>query len=199
MDFSKVSYEDEGFDVPVKVKPKNDEQVTNFSDRARDLLSQERFWATLAHAIGPVMIALLFWGDGPQWLGLLLVSAGIYFYYSDKSPYVKHHARQALALQLMGTIGWFVVMFGLVVIGIPVWIVLMVVSALLIVVLVGIILLPIAILSWPLLMLATFVMPLGTAILGAIGAWETWHGRDYNYPRLAAWLDKKFGVCYKLV
>ncbi len=197
---SKVKYEaDETVDIPIKVKRKNENAVQKSHDGQIALFKNERFWATLAHAMGPIMIAFMFFGDGPQWLGLLAISGGVYMYYSDKSPFVKYHARQAFFMQLFGTIGWFAVFMGLIFVGIPVWIVLMVVSAILIIVLVGLILLPIAIASWPLLLMASFAMPLSTAILGAIGAWETWHGRDFKYPRLADWLDKKFGVCYRLV
>lgn len=196
---SKVTYE-EGVEIPVKVKPKNKEKHMIVPTEKHSIFKEERFWATLAHAMGPIMIGLFFFGEGAGgWFGLLLVSGGIYLYFSEKSPYIKHHARQAFAIQLFGTIGWFAAFMGLIFVGLPLWFLFIIISAVLIVVFVGLILLPLAIMSWPLLLMASFVMPLSTAILGAMGAWETWHGREFNYPRLSEWLDRKFGVAYKLV
>jgi uncharacterized protein len=178
-------------EVPVRVieKPKKSSPERNLVNSVQDLVSQERFWAATAHAISPIMIAMLFFGDSIAWLGLIFITAGIYFYYADKSPRIKMHARQALVAQLIGTVGWFAILMS----GIAVWVVLLIISAVLILLLVGILLFPMVFLAGLLLMLASFVMPLGTALFGVIGAWEAWNERDYRYPRLADWLDRRFG------
>jgi uncharacterized Tic20 family protein len=192
-EYSKVKYEQESAEIPVTVreKPKNGTQASeSFRDSMGKLMAEDRFWAALAHAIGPVMIALMVLGDGGEWLGLILITAGIYVYFANKSPMIKFHARQALAAQLLGTFGWFAVLIS----GTLLWVVLLLISLVLILVLIGLILAPLVAITLPIFILASFVMPLSVVVFGAIGAWETWHGRHYRYPYLADCLDEKLGT-----
>lgn len=196
---SQVKYEEpEGVEIEVTVleKPKNDtRKPKTLSQSATDLLSQERFWASLAHAFSPLMIVLMFVGNGFMWLGAIVLTAAIYLYWSDKSESVKMHARQALAAQLIGSLGWISILIG----GTLAWVILLIISVLLILVLVGLLLLPLVALSYPLFILATFALPAGAALFGIVGAWETWQGRDFRYPRLADWLDKRFGATQQVI
>jgi len=186
---SKVKYTETDFaDIPVKVVEKKKNQGENWRERLQTYTEQERFWAAAAHAMGPLMIFSIFVFDGMFWMFLLAVTGGIYLYHRDKSPLVKHHARQALAAQALGTFGWFI----LVVVGALAWAVLLVVSILLILLLVGLILTPLVAVLGPLAFLASFLLPLGVALFGTIGAWEAWHERDFRYPYLADWLERRF-------
>lgn len=189
---SKIEYASDGQDVPVRVKPvekrKNDERQSD------NFFGQDRFWAALAHAMGPMMVAAWVIGDGLSWMGPIFVTLGIMLYFSDKSPFVKFHARQAFALQLFGSFGTIMLAIALVVIGLPVWIILLVVSALLMLVLVGFILLPIVFLAYPAAWMATFLLPLSVLVFGSIGAMKVWNGNSsYRYPWLADWLDRRVG------
>src|SRR5687768_16927968 len=93
---SKVEFQDQsnGNEVPVRVKPpveKRKHEATGDS-----IFNQDRFWAALAHAMGPAMVAAWVIGDGLSWLGPIFITAAIYLYFADKSPMVKFHARQAV-------------------------------------------------------------------------------------------------------
>jgi uncharacterized Tic20 family protein len=192
-EYSKVKFEDEVTDIPVttREKPKNGASAgESLRDSMGKLMAEDRFWASLAHAMGPLMIVLLILGDGGKWLGLILITAGIYVYFANKSPMIKFHARQALAAQLLGTFGWFAVLIS----GTLLWGLLLLISLVLILVLIGLILAPLVAITLPIFILASFVMPLSVVVFGAIGAWETWHGRHYRYPYLADWLDEKLGT-----
>jgi uncharacterized Tic20 family protein len=196
MNASKVTYiEDEpGQDIPVTVKPKRQPEPP-LSQKVNNLMKQERFWATVVHAITPLMIGLFFIADGPEWIGLMCVTGAIWIYNHNRSAFVSHHARQALAVQLIGSFGWLAIIIG----GAVAWVLLLVLSALAMLVLVGFLLFPIVLVSYPLLVLASFAMPITAALLGAVAAWETWHGRHFAYPRLSDWLDKQFGTLYTIV
>ncbi|MFP4323402.1 MAG: hypothetical protein ACLFTK_13190 [Anaerolineales bacterium] len=180
---SNVSYEDE---VPVRVVNKQHNTPQN---RAEDV-ERERLYAALAHAIGPITIALMLIFDGGlYWLGMLFFTVLIYSSYREKSALVRFHARQALAAQLLGTVGWLIA----VTLGAAAWVILLMISLVLILLLVGLILTPVVAIVGPLAFLASFALPLGVAVFGAIGAWETWNGKDFRYPILADWLDNRLG------
>lgn len=156
------------------------------------LLNNETLFAFIAHAIGPVMMAVDLSNDGPQSFPFIILTGLIYLYFRNRSDYVKHHARQALALQILGTFGWF----ALVATGTAIWLVLLIVSLIAVLVLVGLLLIPMVVLSYPLFILLSLTLPASVAILGSIGAWKTANGQDFNYPILAKLLDRYFGVCY---
>lgn len=187
---SKIKYEgDTTQDIPVNVhrpKRKNEEAPRHsLRDSANDLLKEERFWATLAHALGPIMMGMWLFTDGP-WVLAMVFTAGIWLYHRNSAPMVAYHARQALALQVMGTFGWLF----LVATGAVMWSILLVVSLVLILVLIGLILAPVVFVGGIMAFFASLLLPLSVIVLGTIGAWETWNGRDYRYPYLADWLDR---------
>ena len=184
---SKVNYEE----TPVRVRIIKEKKKNGGHEPSswRELVREERFWAAAAQALGPIMIAILVFGDGIGWLGAILITAGIYVYWNGRSAFVKHHARQALIMQLAGTFGWILMILT----GTAVWVVLLLVSILLILVLVGILLTPLVALMYPVFIIASFALPLSTAFLGGRGALEAWRGNRYDYPYLADWLNERFG------
>lgn len=185
----KISYEDSEA-IPVKVveKPKRGEGSLSGKTLGQ-LMEEERFWATLAHALGPIMMAFIIFTDSPAWLLALMLTAGIYFYHAGKSDYVRDHARQALTLQLLGTFGWL----ALVLSGIAVWLVALMISVALMLIVIGFILTPLVAVAGPILFLASFALPLSVILFGTIGAWETWNGREFRYPYVADRLDRWTG------
>ncbi len=187
---SKISYLDESDEIPVKVVGKNKQHRPAPEDKAPQTLSQlleeDRFWATLAHALGPIMMGLVIFTDSMAWLLALMLTAGIYFYHAGKSEFVRYHARQALVLQMMGTFGWLILLLS----GVAIWVVALLISTALMLVLIGFILTPIVLVAGPILFLMSFLLPLSVILFGTIGAWETWHGREFHYPYLADRLGK---------
>ncbi|NJL94855.1 MAG: hypothetical protein HC915_14630 [Anaerolineae bacterium] len=129
---------------------------------------------------------------GMEWLWVMpiLFTGGIYLYYSNKSALVKFHARQALALQVLGTFGWLLLLAS----GTAVWIVLLIASLILIVVVIGLLLAPLVALAYPVFILASFALPLSVLVLGLLGAVKVWNGEEnFRYPSLADLLDRYLG------
>jgi uncharacterized membrane protein len=173
-------------EIPVRVAEKTPRQNR---EEFSQLMQEPRFWATTAHAMGPLMFLLWMLGDGPAWLFPLAITAGIYFYHQQKSALVRHHARQALTLQLLGSFGWMALLLS----GFAIWIIALMMSLVLVLVLVGLLLTPIVLVAGPMFFLLTLLLPLSAFVLGLVGAWETWQGRDFRYPYLADWLDNYLG------
>ncbi|NJL95419.1 MAG: hypothetical protein HC915_17695 [Anaerolineae bacterium] len=92
-----------------------------------------------------LMVLLFFVGDGLAWLGPILITTGIYIYTANKSALVKQHARQALAAQLIASLGWLL----LLVLGFSAWGVALIFALVLVLVLVGLVLTPMVILALP--------------------------------------------------
>lgn len=189
---SSVQYEDSEVFVPVKVK-RSEEKRKNGELPA--VMQEDRFWAMLANAMGPFMVCLLLVGSDLFFLTPMLVTAGIYLYFNDRSAWVTQQARQALALQLIGTFGWM----ALLVSGTLIWGILLVISVLLILVLVGLILAPLMLVAYPLFLLVSLTLPVSVALIGTLGAIKSWNGENYEYPYLGKWLDKKFGAIAETV
>jgi uncharacterized Tic20 family protein len=95
------------------------------------------------------------------------------------------HAAQAVALQVVGSVGYFLFILAGVLSVSAVWIV----SALLVVILVGILLL---ILVAPLVTAAVALVivaaPFVLAVLSIVGGIEAYNGREYRYPYLGNWV-----------
>lgn len=147
----------------------------------------EKLWASVAH--------------GSVWVTLIggLISAGtivplsifiplvIYFMFRQKSDYVAFHALQAFVLQLIGTIGAFL----LLAIGGVVWGIGMVIALLAVVILVGFILVPFWGVIGVVLLSAIIILPIAMIFFGTYAAIETNNGRDYRYPFIARWVDRQ--------
>jgi uncharacterized protein len=145
---------------------------------------EERMWAAIAHgsAVLTLLIGLL--TGGLATLFTLFIPLGIYFAFRQRSQYVAYAALQAFALQVLGTVGWLVIVVAGALIG-------AILIAILVITVIGI---PVAILVaivLALFILASLLLPLGMAVYGAIAAWQTYQGKQYRYPWIANWIDRQ--------
>jgi uncharacterized protein len=150
-----------------------------------NLTDNEKTWASLAHASVLITAAVGLSSAGVGSLLTLFIPLMIYFYFRGKSEYVTRHALQAFAAQVVGVVGFAV----LISVAMTAWIVLLIISALLVLVLVGIILLPIVALGGLLVVASTVLLPLAMVVYGMIAAVEAYHGTNYSYPWIGDWVD----------
>jgi len=146
---------------------------------------QERNWAALAHFSAIVTLLFSIGSGGLGAIPFVFIPLGIYLAFKEKSKFVAFHAAQAVALQVVGSVGYFLFILAGVLSVSVVWIV----SALLVVILVGILLL---ILVAPLVTAAVALVivaaPFVLAVLSIVGGIEAYHGREYRYPYLGNWV-----------
>lgn len=150
-----------------------------------NITEDEKLWAAVAHASGILTIGMLILTAGVGSLVTLLIPFGIYLVYRRKSEFVANHALQALAAQVLGTIGFVVIASAISL----VFLILTVISAILIVALVGIVLLPMVIVAWVIALAATLLIPLAALIYGMIGAVDAFEGHYFKYPWIGDWVD----------
>lgn len=147
----------------------------------------ERKWASLAHGSTLLTALAALFSGGLLVLVTMFVPLLIYFSFRKRSEYVAFHALQAFTVQLLGTVGWMV----LVLVGTLVSVALMIVAAILIIVLIGIVLLPLVIVTYILFLLASLALPLGMVIYSVIAMTETWGGHDYRIPYVGRWVENQ--------
>ncbi len=147
----------------------------------------EKLWAAVAHAS---VWVTLFGGilSGGAVIPLsVFIPLVIYLLFRQKSDYVAFHALQAFVLQLIGTVGAFLLLL----VGGLVWGIGMVIALLAVVILVGFILVPFWGIVGVALLGAIVVMPIAMMFFGTYAAIETYNGRDYRYPFVARWVDRQ--------
>jgi len=178
-------YYGETTEAPTPLKGKRKEMPRSYSTlRVSD---DEKLWASVAHgSVWVTLIAGLISGGAIIPLSVFIPLV-IYFLFRQKSDYVAFHALQAFVLQLIGTIGAFL----LISVGGLVWGIGMVIALLAVVILVGFILVPFWGLVGIVLLAATVVLPIAMIFFGTYGAVETHNGRDYRYPFIARWVDRQ--------
>lgn len=154
------------------------------SDRTR-YTAEERTWATVAHASSILTLLVALGTAGIGGLVFAFLPLGIYLIYKDRSDYVAYHAAQAFALQMVGTVGYFLAILA----AIIVWTVAVVITALLSVILVGLLLLPIVVVAAPVLVLALIAAPFVLGGFSLVAAIQTGGGEDYRYPYLGRWVE----------
>lgn len=147
----------------------------------------ERKWAALAHASTLLTALVALPSAGAGVLFTMFVPLLIYFAFRNRSQYVAFHALQAFTIQLVGTVGFMVLMVG----GAIVWTALLVLSLLLILLLVGFILTPVVLVLALVYFIAAFALPVAMVIYSVIAAVETWNGRNYRYPYIARWVESQ--------
>ena len=145
----------------------------------------ERTWAALAHGSALLTMAVAIGTAGFGSLLTIFVPLAIYMIYREKSEYVAHHALQAFAAQVVGIIGFAVLLITVAV----VWLVLLVITGLLSLILIGIPFFILVFLLGILALAATFGLPLGMVVYGMIAAAESWSGHTYSYPWIGDWVD----------
>jgi len=152
--------------------------------------SQERTWAAIAHASGVLTLLFSLASAGVLGLFFAFVPLIIYFSYKDKSEYVAFQAAQASALQIVGSIGFFVAILAVTIALVVVW----TVTGVLSVILIGLLLIPVALLLTIVLALALAAMPFVLGGFSLVAAVQTADGADYYYPYLgryvADWLER---------
>ena len=150
-----------------------------------NLTDEERTWAAIAHgsALLTLLVGLL--TGGVATLFTLFIPLGIYIAFRNRSSFVANQALQAFALQVIGTVGWLVVLTGGVLVG-------ALLSIILAITVVGLIVVPFVVVAIVLFVLATLAMPVGMGVFGAIAAWEAYQGRWYRYPKIGEWVDRQF-------
>jgi uncharacterized Tic20 family protein len=146
------------------------------------LQENERLWAMLAHASSVLTFLIMFTTGGVGTILSVLVPMGIYLYYRKRSEFVAFHALQAFTMQVLGTVGFFLV----VVVGSIAFFIAMIVMAITII---GIPIALILFLVWILFIIGTFIMPLGMLVYGVIAAFSAWDGKYFRYPYVADWVD----------
>lgn len=169
-------------EMNVKMPPKH-----RYQNRAAmgELQDTEKTWAAIAHA-SSLLTILVAIAAPPGVLLTVLIPLGIYLAFRNKSEFVAFHALQAFTIQVVGTIGAFVLLLT----GSIVLLTLIAISAVLSFVLIGI---PFLILFSLLLiglgLFTVFVMPLSMVVYSMIAADAAYRGRNYRYPYIADWLD----------
>jgi hypothetical protein len=147
--------------------------------------SEERTLAALAHA--STFLTLLV---GVPTLGLggilfAFIPFVIYLSYKDRSRFVANQAAQAFALQVIGTVGWFVLLLA----GGLVTAVLWLVTGVLSMILIGLILIPVAILVTLAIITIWIGAPFVFVAFALVSTIETANGHDYRYPYVGQWVS----------
>ncbi|MBN1965876.1 MAG: DUF4870 domain-containing protein [Anaerolineae bacterium] len=151
------------------------------------LSEDERLWAALAHASALLTVAVGMVTGGWGVLLMLFAPLVMYLMYRDRSDFIAFHALQAFALQLVGTVGWaMLLLVGVLVLGIAI-----VISAIASIILVGIPFLLIFVVLLVLFVPLSLVLPVGMVVLSILGALNTYNGNDYRYPVIARWIDRQ--------
>lgn len=170
---------------PRDEKPKRREMPRSYSTlRVSD---EEKLWAAVAHGSVWLTMALSVLSIGTLMPVSVFIPLVIYFLFRKRSDYVSFHALQAFVLQLVCTIGAFL----LLVVGGVVWLIGLFIALLAMAILVGFILVPVWGIVGVVLGLAIAVMPLAGLLFGTIATIETYNGRDYRYPFVARWVDRQ--------
>ncbi len=146
--------------------------------------SEERTWAALAHLSTVVTMLISFATAGVGGLLFVFVPFVIYLMYKDRSEYVAYHAAQAFAIQIIGTLGYFL----LIIVGSLALALIWVIIGLLSAILIGIILIPVGVLVTLLFVLVLLLGPIvliGFSIAATIGVAN---GGHFRYPYLGRWV-----------
>lgn len=182
---SKRLYADDTF-APPKEKPKRATDSARKYKQVRHVAtaSEERRWATIAHASALLTFVAALFSAGALTLFTIMIPLAIYFYWRRKSEYVAFQALQAFTLQVLGTIGWM----AFLVVGSVLFALLTVLLALTIV---GLVLLIVLVPLFILLVLASFALPLGMVGFSVVAMSQTSEGKEYRLPRIGRWIDRQ--------
>ncbi len=160
--------------------------------RTLETTSEERTWAALAHASSLLTLTVSLGSAGIGAIPFVFIPLLIYLAYKDKSRFVARHAAQAVALQLVGTVGFFAALLALILASTLIT----VIGVLLTVILIGLVVLLLAALLWALVLpLGYCVVPVGLGVLAVVATVEAANGREYQYPYMGVyvsnWLDRQ--------
>ncbi len=147
--------------------------------------SEERTLAAIAHASTLLTLLVGFPTLGLGGVLFAFIPFLIYLAYKDKSRFIAYHAAQAFALQVIATVGWFVLFLA----GILVVTILWVVTGVLSMILIGLILIPVAILVTLAVVTVWIGAPFVFGAFSLVSAIETANGHDYHYPYVGQWVS----------
>jgi uncharacterized Tic20 family protein len=147
--------------------------------------SEERTWAAIAHASGLVTMLISLSTMGLGAIPFVFVPLVIYLVYREKSKYVAFHAAQAFAFQVVGTVGYFVLML----VAILAAALVTAIGAVLTIILIGLLVLAVAAIVWVLIPVAYVLLPVVLGVISGLAAIETSSGHEYRYPYLGAWVE----------
>ena len=140
--------------------------------------SEERTWAAIAHFSTLLTVLVGFGTAGLGGIFFVFVPLIIYFMYKDKSSYVADQAAQAFAVQLAGTVGYFL----LILIGIIVMLLVWLITIILSMILVGLILIPVALIITVIIILLWIAYPPALMVVSLVAGIQTLNGADYEVP-----------------
>lgn len=169
-------------DINVKMPPRHRYQTRPALNQMEDV---EKTWAAIAHASALLTFLVLIVTAGPGVVLTALIPLGIYLAFRKKSEFVAFHALQAFTIQVVGTIGAFLLLLT----GGAVLVTLIIISAVLSIILIGI---PFVILFTLMLIglvLFSMLLPVAMVVYSMIAADAAYKGRNYRYPYIADWLD----------
>lgn len=147
--------------------------------------SEERTMAATAHASSLLTLLISFGTAGLGGILFAFVPFLIYLSYKDKSRFVAFHAAQAFALQVVGTVGFFLSIIAGTIVMVVVW----AVSGLLVVILIGFILLILSLIITLAIITIWISAPFVGMAFSCVGAYETANGRNYYYPYIGEWVQ----------
>jgi hypothetical protein len=168
-------------------KEEGEVEVEGEQSRPRST-AQTQDWTTaaLAHASGLVTLVLSVAGG----VGVLIgpaIALALYLGYRERSRFVAFHALQACVYQVVGIVG-YVVLVAVLATGITAaWTVSGVLSA----VLIGILMMPLALLVTILAALILVAAPFVWLGYSLYTAYQVYQGRNYLYPIIGTWLEQE--------
>jgi uncharacterized Tic20 family protein len=153
--------------------------------RPIETTSEERTIAALTHASSLLTLLVGFGTFGLGGVIFAFVPFLIYLSYKDRSKFVAFQAAQAFALQILGTVGWFV---ALIVGTVAIALVLAIITALSFI-LIGLILWPVAAIVIPVFCIALIGAPFVGMAFAVVSSIEVMNGRNYSYPYVGPWVE----------
>ncbi|MFN8379185.1 MAG: DUF4870 domain-containing protein [Anaerolineae bacterium] len=173
--------------APKKAKRRFEAQPAPRAYSSAYLSEDERLWSSIAHlSIWITVLGGLFTG-GVVVPFSIFIPLAIFLYWRKRSDFVAFQALQAFAVQVLITVGVALAMF----VGGIVWGLGLVIALLLMIVLVGFILVPLWAIVGVVGALVLMVAPFVALVFGTMGAVRTYNGRDFQYPSVGRWLDRR--------
>jgi uncharacterized Tic20 family protein len=154
------------------------------------LSEDERLWSSIAHlSIWITVLGGLFTGGAIVPFSIFIPLL-IFLYWRKRSDFVAFQSLQAFAVQVLVTVGVALAMF----VGGIVWVIGLLLALLLMIVLVGFILVPLWALIGVAAAIGLSVAPFVALGFGTLAAMRTYAGRDFQYPSVGRWLDRRLAA-----
>lgn len=179
--------DDAAYDEPRRRAPRWAAQPAPRAYSSAYLNEDERLWSSIAHASVWITVLGGLFTNGVAVPLSIFIPLIIFLYWRKRSDYVAFQALQAFMIQVLMTVG--VALFAFV--GGIVWAMGLLIALLLMIVLVGFILVPVWALVGLVVAILLAVAPFVALALGTVGAVRSYAGRDFQYPGIGRWLDRR--------